>query len=483
MAMEPDERAPREGERRFVRLSMLILLVSEIISLLMTLIIHFETSLKASYRRALISYTLTVTLSSSIFLVLFGVLKITAWPHELQPSPLREFLVAAGAWTVAYALRLPIHFLMTLCHNYVNAYTTILSTFLQVFTQEALRLAILVLIQLHLERPGKHASRALSFDPTLPSPTDPDLDWAPLPDVYDRAFTQAWWLGMGWATVDVAVGIAQGYEQLSLYRDVLARDALARDRHQQRSHAQTSSPSPSRQKRVLRSNQQTPRDPPLSTRSHSNYQLGGSLQVEPPVEAPPPPTNNNASGAASIVIHATPERMPTNDPVNTTDQNGAVAQEGQTHFRTSLRDLEAELSHLITRKQRAELEEVYGSPLPRIPIFLIALQRLDSILLSLGLTLLISSAYLRALYLPALTPETPGYGGARQYKDDWEVDWRRVSNTTVPVFAVVVLVHFLLSILWIEALPRVGVHTASYVGLLVSLAMFFAGLGYWGALV
>ncbi|KAG8807681.1 hypothetical protein FRC17_004321, partial [Serendipita sp. 399] len=162
-------------------------------------------------------------------------------------------------------------------------------------------------------------------------------------------------------------------------------------------------------------------------------------------------------------------------------------------------DLEAELSSFITRKQRAELEGVYGSPLPRIPSFLIALQRLDSILLSIGLTLLVSSAYLRALYLPPETHDSPDHagvvagllqttkraadGGSVRYKQDWEVDWATIKDTTIPVFVIVVVVHFALSILWIEALPRIGVHTASYVGLLVSLTAFFAGLGYWNALV
>jgi hypothetical protein len=98
------------------------------------------------------------------------------------------------------------------------------------------------------------------------------------------------------------------------------------------------------------------------------------------------------------------------------------------------------------------------------------------------LTLLISSAYLRALYLPAITsPDNPSVPIG--YAEEWAVDWRRIKDTTIPVFATVDLVHFSLSILWIEALPKIGVHTASYVGLLVSLATFFAGLGSWGALV
>lgn len=436
--------------------------------------------LAASYRRALISYTLTVTLSSSVFLVLFGVLKIAAWPHELHPSPLREFLLAAGAWTVAFALRIPILFISTLCNTYVNAFTIMLSTFLQVLTQEGLRLAILILLQLHLERPGKHASRAFmtvvsviipdgNGDPTTP---EPYLDWAPLPDVWDQAFTQVWWLGMGWATVDVAVGIVQGYGQLSLYRDVLARE---------RSHAITSSPSPPPRQKRTRSNHNLP-TPSIGTRSASNLRSHTAGLPQPDAGA------SAASQESFIRVSHTPQRMLTGDHPNGGRRTSNVGDEEHTVIVTHLRDLEAELSHLITRKQRAELEEVYGSPLPRIPIFLIALQRLDSILLSLGLTLLISSAYLRALFLPAISPDAPipdGTGSplAPRYKPDWEVDWRRVKDTTVPVFAMVVLIHFLLSILWIEALPRIGVHTASYVGLLVSLTTFFAGLGYWGALV
>jgi hypothetical protein len=369
-----------------------------------------------------------------------------AWPHALHPSPLREFLLAAGAWTVAFALRIPILYISTLCNTFVNRFTITVSTFIQVFTQEALRLAILVLIQIHLEPPPKqNASHRLG------DPSGVDVDWAPLPDVWDQAFTQVWWLALGWATADVAVGIVQGYEQLSLYRDVLPRE---------QSHAQ-SSPSPPRHKRARSSR---PLDE-VATRSASNLHLPTGAMPE--LERVP-----TAIVEHPALLSATPQRVLTHEQVG----------EDAVVFVATPRDLEAELSHLITRKQRAELEEVYGSPLPRIPIFLIALQRLDSIILSIGLTLLISSAYLRALYLPAITsPDNPSVPIG--YAEEWAVDWRRIKDTTIPVFAAVDLVHFSLSILWIEALPKIGVHTASYVGLLVSLATFFAGLGSWGALV
>jgi hypothetical protein len=70
-----------------------------------------------------------------------------------------------------------------------------------------------------------------------------------------------------------------------------------------------------------------------------------------------------------------------------------------------------------------------------------------------------------------------------KYEHDWQFDPHKLKDTTLPAFILVVLVHFFLTSLWMEALPRIGVHTVSYVGLLVSLAIFFAGLGYWGALV
>ena len=52
-------------------------------------------------------------------------------------------------------------------------------------------------------------------------------------------------------------------------------------------------------------------------------------------------------------------------------------------------DLETQLSHLLALKSRAEIEDVYGSPLPAIPLSLMFLQRPDAVLLSLGLTLVL----------------------------------------------------------------------------------------------
>jgi len=342
-------------------------------------------------------------------------------------------------------------YIFTLFNTYVNGLTILLSTLFRVLSEESIRLGILIVIQLHLRRPETPDYFFTSSLLTDPSSGDGDLDWTPLPNVWDQAFTQVWWLAIGWATIDVAVGVVQGYEQLSLYRDVLARE---------RSHGNPrASPSPVRHKR--------PRSSRPANENPSNTHTTAADGVEHLEE----PASARVVGRPSVIYSITPAQMHSSEHLIAVNGSEVV-------LVASPRDLEAELSHLMTRKQRAELEEVYGSPLPRIPIFLIALQRLDSILLSLGLTLLISSAYLRAWYLPAISPDLP-----IKFKKHWEVDWSEVKHTTIPVFAIVVLVHSILSTLWMEALPRIGVHTASYVGLLVSLAAFFAGLGYWGALV
>ena len=67
-------------------------------------------------------------------------------------------------------------------------------------------------------------------------------------------------------------------------------------------------------------------------------------------------------------------------------------------------DLETQLSHLLTLKSRAEIEDVYGSPLPALPLSLMFLQRLGSALLSLGLTLVLGSRTSRPCVRAGLLP-------------------------------------------------------------------------------
>ncbi|KAJ7353078.1 hypothetical protein DFH08DRAFT_855884 [Mycena albidolilacea] len=113
-------------------------------------------------------------------------------------------------------------------------------------------------------------------------------------------------------------------------------------------------------------------------------------------------------------------------------------------------EIDQDLEELIALKAREELEDVFGLPLIRIPAFIPCLQRVNSPLLSIGLFLLLSASQF----------------GAR-------VRWGLVVLATAT--------HLLLAVLHAPiVLPRVGVQGAAYVGAVVSLGIFFTGLGVWG---
>ncbi|KAJ7270620.1 hypothetical protein B0H12DRAFT_1320106 [Mycena haematopus] len=112
-------------------------------------------------------------------------------------------------------------------------------------------------------------------------------------------------------------------------------------------------------------------------------------------------------------------------------------------------EIDQDLEQLVALKTREELEDVFGLPLIRIPAFIPCLQRVNSLLLSIGLFLLL---------------------GASQF--GLSVRWGLVAFATAT--------HLLLAVLHAPiVLPRVGVQGAAYVGAVVSLGVFFAGLAVW----
>lgn len=320
-----------------------------------------------SYRRVVAAYTL-VPVSCLLMFAVFAVLPRTAW-HAPSPSPVpspsfhgRELLLSAALWALAHLLRVPLFTLASALLPPFPAAATVLSTAAHVLLQTLLRLSSFALLPVHLENHSHTRT----------------------PSWRDPAFGQAWWLALGWAAADAAVGIAQGYAQISLYRAVLLSEEQAREL-------------------VLRYGEGLVGQP----------RHGKIFLTESPLDIAAPGEGVNGSGLEEAVE----------------------------------RDLEA----LVALKTREELEEVYGVPVIKIPVFVSALQRIDAIILSVGLTLLLAAAYLRsslAITLPA-----------------------------------VLLVHLALALLYTPpVLPRIGVHTAAYVGLLAGLGCLFAGLGMWGAL-
>jgi len=137
--------------------------------------------------------------------------------------------------------------------------------------------------------------------------------------------------------------------------------------------------------------------------------------------------------------------------------------------------LDHDLDRLVNLKAREELELVYGIPVIDIPVIITTLQRLDSILLSLGLSLLISHAYLSSSISSPLHPVSAF--------SSMLPTTHHGNRPLMITFPIAVTVHAALAMLYTPPiLPRIGVHTAAYISLLGALGVFFAGLGVWGAL-
>ncbi|KAI0742882.1 hypothetical protein C8Q80DRAFT_1330140 [Daedaleopsis nitida] len=378
-----------------------------------------------SYKTTVALYGLVPLTSLLVFLFL-AALPEWMWPvrnpaHPTLPrsfpSPLPEFLLSAAFWSLSHHLRAPLYTLGSLL--FPRTLVTVVFNVLYVLLAQLLRLAALAALRVRHEM-------------AYPRPT-----W------HDGAFRTVWWLALGWGFADAATSVAQGYEQLSLYRSVMVpvervRDILA----QSRAQAQWGTGS------LTRSGSGSREYMPLSPRTEPAQGGGGS-------------GTGAGAGGAGVTAAAT--------------EAGAVANENARRRKDPMGLEEAirlavdeDVEQLIHLQEREELEEVYGTPVIYIPVFVPCLQRVDSFLFSMGFTLVLAWAYLLS---PLAFP--PGSDPAPLY-----------SNRPLAItFPLVCAVHLFLSLLNSPlALPRIGVHTAAYVGLLVGLGGFFTSLGLWGVL-
>lgn len=106
-----------------------------------------------------------------------------------------------------------------------------------------------------------------------------------------------------------------------------------------------------------------------------------------------------------------------------------------------------------------------------IPVSITCLQRLDSIILSLGTTLLVAWAYLRS-------PISLTSSDARD-----SIHTPKTNTVFWVTFPMVCLIHMGLAVLFTPpVLTRIGIHTAAYTSLLVALGLLFGGLAVWDVL-
>jgi len=118
------------------------------------------------------------------------------------PTPLPELLLSISLFTLAHVLNPYLFTLAGVLLPHPTA-TSALGTALHVILRNALRTAALPMLA--LATPGGFA--------TFHAP----------------AFRRVWWLALGWSLAEVTAGIAQGYEMLALYRDVLVPEGEARE--------------------------------------------------------------------------------------------------------------------------------------------------------------------------------------------------------------------------------------------------------------
>lgn len=394
-----------------------------------------------------------VPLSCLILFLLFSALPSFIWSfsYPRPPSPAevsRSILLAAALWCLSHCLRVPTFALTSsvlpvilstvlrrrrrAVREKTVAWTPYIHTTLFVTLQESLRLTSFYILELHWSS-APSASFGQNKDEQM--------------HVFDRTFRVIWFLALGWALAEVCAGIVQGYEQLALYSDVESVSTSAPDRLDLVENC-------------------------VSLPLGEHFEEGSLDDVR-------------LSMAGGVTHGAAEERVFQAIPCVAFDSDSSDLK-GKTGSRgvmfsgrrvgeedPEILDLDAAITHLSNIKAREDLEAIYGAPFVRIPVFVTILQRVDSILLSLGVTLTIGFAYLcdQSRSTNALSPSTSSENvllGATHW------------HALLPTFIVLTFIHICLGILHTPAiLSRIGVHVAAYIACLVGLGLVFAGVGMW----
>ncbi|KAJ2930794.1 hypothetical protein H1R20_g6267, partial [Candolleomyces eurysporus] len=400
----------------------------------------YDSTSIGSYNHLIAWYTLT-PISTILTFALLAIFPVVIYPLDPKfpqspypyapylPFPLPELLTAAGMWSMSLLLRefvysLPSSLSLTL-PPYASLLLSLLATAFQTLISVSLQLAAVVLL-------------LITPTPGINHPT-----W------HDHAFRRVWTIALGWAGAEAIVGIKQGYENIALYRDVLVnvKKISEEDSLIPGEGTVSSSVSPALTRSSTRSQE-------LSPYHDEDGPVRGERQ---PLLAKPP----QANGLYRF-------------------SKNALEQEVQN-----------DLDQLIALRSREELEEIYGIPVIHVPVFISCLHRINAVLNSLGTFLVLSAAYLRSPLAPSIPdrPPIPSFS-SENYSSLLQIS-RTLAGLTVHRDSIlgltavaVVICQMGLSLLhtaWV--LPKIGVPTHVYVGLLVSLVLFFAGLALWEVLV
>ncbi|KAG6865239.1 hypothetical protein C0991_004181 [Blastosporella zonata] len=356
---------------------------------------------------------------------LYPLTKGVDWPYPTVPyfpHPFPEILTSAALFSLSHLIRDPlISIIASIFPSPSAVVPTVLATALHTLLSLVLQQAALPLLLVG--------------------------QYAPVhPIVRDAAFRRVWWLALGWATAEAVVGICQGYHARALYRDVLVTVHRSAETPTKPDggplEARAMGP-------LLSSGSRSPASKPASDpRGQSTLELF-ERQVEDDVYG----VNGRAGQPFGEEEQGTGERQPLLPP------KGPGSQDPDQAIKLLVED---ELDELLAMRAREELEDAYGIPVIRIPVFISCLQRVNNLLLTLGIFLLLAQTYLRSPF--AREGTSPNHALA----------------ITVPI---VWIVQCYLALLHTPLfLPRMGVPAVVYSASLVSLGAFFSGLAMWEGL-
>jgi hypothetical protein len=233
-------------------------------------------------------------------------------PHAPYfPTPIPELLLSVSLFALSHLLN---PYLFTFAGALLPhpTATSVLGTALHVVLRNGLRTAAL---------------------PLLAIPGGPATFHAP-------AFRRVWWLALGWSFAEVAAGIAQGYETLALYRDVLVPESAAREFLASASAASAAA---------------------LAAPTWAPYKNGGSDSASPPPAADErlrESLSRGEDGGPETDVAGSPVRGRRQQQQSSCRSVGTVAA-NDVDIRL---EVDNDFDELIAIKAREELEELYGVP-------------------------------------------------------------------------------------------------------------------------
>ncbi|KAG7087739.1 hypothetical protein E1B28_013682 [Marasmius oreades] len=279
------------------------------------------------------------------------------------PFPIAELLVSGGAWSISYTVN---DFIFRISVWICNSIHTFL---------------------FYCTNPPQHILPPLSVTPpilvsglayatlsiflrlsTIPILLIPQGSLASSPTWHEPVFGRVWWAGLGWAVFEALAGIKQGYQGISLYRDVLID--ISKLKKELEGSSLRNGPG-------IRGNDGSNTDftnggaENSDTANHTSRSSSLSTPMASPTFVRESQNHQESSGQAPSArdclprVTSNPERQPLLSGTVPSRSRESIGNPylGSTPFAESMEtEVERDLDQLIAIKKRDDLERVYGIP-------------------------------------------------------------------------------------------------------------------------